>query len=293
MLADTRQKAPKLLVVQVIAGTNSCFVSQLIYYFQVRCLQKDLPKYLSHSSMATYESCPKKFEYAKIDKIPDPPGRAMLIGTFVHAILEDLMTNDSPGRTIDQVRTIARNRWDSWFIKNKDYIGLGLDNSQAVAFRKEAWDSIEGYFAIEDPKTVQVLAVEKRVEVRFGEVSVLGFIDRLEARDDNTIVSDYKTGKVPHPNFKDGALAQPYLYAAMLEKLDTAISEYRILYLNSQTEITDKITRNNIESAEQRVHDTWGAITQDFENGNFKTKPSRLCDWCGYKQICPAWVSSR
>jgi len=254
-----------------------------------RSRERKLPRSLSHSSMATYESCPKKFEFSRIDRIPDPPGRAMLIGTFAHAVLEHLMRLEADLRTMDQARRIARERWDSWFCRHQDFLRLELDEEEQRSFRKDAWQSIEGYFTIEDPASVEVVSVEKKVEARLGEVPVMGFIDRIERVGSLTVVSDYKTGKVPGANYKDEALAQPYLYAAMLGEIGVAVDGYRMLYVNAESEISGEIDQRAIESARQRAAESWGAINDDFAADNFQARPSRLCDWCGYKAICPAW----
>ena len=48
----------------------------------------ELPKHLSASSITTYEQCPLRFRFSRIDRIPEPTTEAMILGTFVHEILE-------------------------------------------------------------------------------------------------------------------------------------------------------------------------------------------------------------
>lgn len=248
-----------------------------------------LPRSLSHSSMAAYETCPKKFEFSRIDRIPDPPGRPMLVGTFAHAVLEDLMRADPETRTVGTAQRIARRRWDGWFSRNEDFVRLGLDEGEQREFRKDAWSSVEGYFAIEDPRAVEIVAVEKKVEATLEGVSVMGFVDRIEKNGGETVVSDYKTGKVPGAAYKEEALAQPHLYAAMLAENGVVVDRYRMLYVNGRQEVSGSVGSGDIDSARQRAADTWGAINDDFTAGHFDPHPSKLCSWCGYKEICPAF----
>lgn len=42
----------------------------------------------SYSAWALYDECPAKYKYAKIDKLPDPPGPAMARGREVHKAVE-------------------------------------------------------------------------------------------------------------------------------------------------------------------------------------------------------------
>ncbi len=251
---------------------------------------RKLPRSLSHSSMAAYESCPKKFEFSRIDRIPDPPGRAMLVGTFAHAVLEDLMKTDPETRTVEAAKRIARRRWDRWFARHADFVRLDLDEAGRLDFRKDAWKAVEGYFAIEDPRGVEVVSVEARVEVTLGSVPLMGFVDRIEKAGGDTVVSDYKTGKVPAAAYKDEAIAQPHLYAAMLAETGVTVDRYRMLYVVGRQEVGGEVRASDLDSARQRAEDAWGAIVKDFSDGHFATRPSKLCDWCGYKEICPAWT---
>ena len=50
-----------------------------------------LPKYLSPSSIGTFNQCPMRYKYAKLDKIPEPSTEPQILGSFVHEILEDLL----------------------------------------------------------------------------------------------------------------------------------------------------------------------------------------------------------
>ncbi len=40
---------------------------------------------------------------------------------------------------------------------------------------------------------------------------------------------------------------------------------------------------------ERKVKALWGAIERAAETGDWRPSPSRLCDWCDHKAICPAW----
>ena len=44
------------------------------------------PPHLSPSSMGTFEQCPLKFKYSKIDMLKDDPTEATLMGNFVHDV---------------------------------------------------------------------------------------------------------------------------------------------------------------------------------------------------------------
>ncbi len=249
--------------------------------------ERVLPQSLSPSSISTYRSCPKRFEYSKIDKLPDPPGKEALIGTFAHSVLEDLMKLAPEFREAESARRIARANWGR-FESGRDFKRLGLDEASAKDFRWEAWRGIEGYFAMEDPATVDVVGTERKVGASIGDVMVRGIVDRLERAGDSTIVSDYKSGKVPSGRYRSEALQQPFLYAAILAESGVNVDRVRLLYIKASEEIAAEVEDTAIAQAKERVEETWASINQDFDEEFFEPKPGPLCNWCAYKPICPA-----
>ncbi|HEX5426934.1 MAG TPA: exodeoxyribonuclease V subunit beta, partial [Pedococcus sp.] len=40
---------------------------------------------------------------------------------------------------------------------------------------------------------------------------------------------------------------------------------------------------------ERNLKAVWAAIERAARNGDWRPKTSRLCDWCDYRHLCPAW----
>ncbi|MDQ1372768.1 MAG: putative RecB family exonuclease, partial [Actinomycetota bacterium] len=38
-----------------------------------------------------------------------------------------------------------------------------------------------------------------------------------------------------------------------------------------------------------RTQAIWAAIERACENDDFRPRPSRLCDYCSFREWCPAW----
>ena len=71
----------------------------------------NLPRSFSVSAAGMYKQCPRRWKHRYVDKIPDPPGEAALIGTFAHHVLEMLCEKDPEQRTIEEAKKIARDTW--------------------------------------------------------------------------------------------------------------------------------------------------------------------------------------
>ena len=69
------------------------------------------PAHLSPSSLSTFEQCPLKFKYSKIDLIPDASWKEAMLGNFVHDVLEVLYSLPQNERTVQNARIIATDCW--------------------------------------------------------------------------------------------------------------------------------------------------------------------------------------
>ena len=66
-----------------------------------------LPRFFSVSAAGMYKQCPRRWKHRYVDKLPDPPGEAAVVGTFAHRVLEILCDKDSESRTIEEAKKIA------------------------------------------------------------------------------------------------------------------------------------------------------------------------------------------
>lgn len=247
-----------------------------------------LPRALSPSAMDVYRQCPHRYYLAKIVKVPDPPGEAAVLGTFVHAVLERLHNLPAAQRTLDTARTAAADEWAT-FTADSDFESLDLLPSEHPAFKQKAWALILGYFHTEDPTTVNVVATETAVAATIDDVPVYGIVDRLDIGPDGLRVTDYKTGRPPSERFKQERLDQLLFYAAALTSLDQPPARAALLYVGAARTVEIDVVDRDLARVATRVRSTWDAITADAARGHFEPTPNRLCDWCAYKDRCPAW----
>ena len=247
-----------------------------------------LPRGLSPSSMATYEQCPIRFKFSKIDRLPDPSGVEAVLGTFVHGVLEELMGLPAEQRSVEAARWIATGRRCT-LDADTDWLRLALSEEQAHKWRQRAWRAIVGYFEIENPSTVTVVGTERRYEAALGGVSVTGIIDRLDQGDAGLVVNDYKTGKVPSPRYRSKVRLQVATYGALLAELGQRAVEARLIYSTYGEVVRYRLDESTTAKAIKRVQHVWSSMRVDFEAGHFAAKPGPLCGWCAFKGICPAW----
>lgn len=244
------------------------------------------PRRLSPSGAGTFEQCPRRWRLRYVERLPDPPGEAALAGSFAHRVLELLMQRDPHERTVEIAKAIARAEWPG-VEADPDFRALGFDETGSKHFRWKAWQAIEGLWALEDPKAVDVRATEHDVEADLGGVPFRGIVDRLDEEGDGLVVTDYKSGKAPSARFRRGRLDQVLLYAAAVEQATGEMPvQARLLYLG-QRPVGIKVTREEIDSVVDKLAGTWAAINTACDTDEFEPRTGPLCGWCPYVDRCP------
>ena len=251
------------------------------------------PEYLSPSSINTFRDCQLKFKLSRFDNIKEPPSWATHIGSFTHEVLENLYGLPPEDRTLDSLRQLAGELWsaNSW---EQKVLALDEPKGDIKAFKITAFENMKNLWNLEDPSEVDLDEMELRVDTEVEGVRMMGFIDRLMFTDDGSaIISDYKTGKIPNPNFKseDDKFFQLLAYALMLEaESGVPTSQVELLYLSHSAKHELAATPVKLSIAKGTIVETKEALDTACKTGDFHANVGKLCDWCYYKKInvCPA-----
>jgi RecB family exonuclease len=102
------------------------------------------PEYMSPSSIGTFNQCPMRYKFAKLDRLTEPSTEAQILGSFVHEILEDLFKLDAEDRNESSARKIGKHLWDkAW---GQEFANLDVQDSTENQFRWKAWWCVEKLF---------------------------------------------------------------------------------------------------------------------------------------------------
>lgn len=247
------------------------------------------PKYLSPSSMGTFNQCPLKYKYNKIDGLVDPPTEATLLGNFVHEILENFYTLEPLERTKNAVKSFAASVWHdgNWEERVTPYV----HRSNMRQFRWNAWWCLENLWKIENPHDIDTHSIEFELNGGIGKATVKGFVDRFDNDGDGVLkISDYKTGKTPSANWVDGKFLQLKIYAVVAKEIGVGeVNTLQLLYLKDGKKFIHHLVEKDIEETVNYIESTHQAVIDSCTTGEFPYKKSKLCNWCSYKSICPGW----
>lgn len=249
-----------------------------------------LPTSLTPSKVAAFKDCALAFRFSVIDHLPEPPSTPAVKGTLVHRALQLLLEQPAPSRTkAEAAECLAQARAE--LASDPEFEGLGLDADAEVSFAAEAAVLVERYFELEDPTTVEPVGLELELEVQVGTLTLRGIIDRLE-RDEHggLVVTDYKTGGVPPVFAEQQRLGGVHFYAYLCEQVyGERPSRVQLLYLSQPVAIVAYPSEQSIRGLQQRTGAIWQAVERACEREDFRPRPSRLCDWCAFREYCPAF----
>lgn len=247
------------------------------------------PATLSPSKVSSFKDCALAFRFSAIDQLPEAPSAAAVKGTLVHLALEHLFAREAPDRTLeraidDLATAIAAMRQDA------DFVGLALDAEAEATFLEDADRLVRRYFEVEDPRDVHPVGLELKLEAQVDDIRVRGIIDRLELdADGGLVVTDYKTGRSPGPNYQQGRLGGVTFYALLCEELFGVLpAQVKLIYLGDGLTITTEPTEQSIRGLKKKLSALWSAIAVACEREDFRPRPGPLCNWCSFHAYCPA-----
>lgn len=246
------------------------------------------PPYLSPSSINTFNQCPQKFKFSKIDGLTDDPTEATLMGNFVHDVLECLYKLENNQRTLQEAKLIAARLWDTNWKEQVIRWVHGAENLRM--FRWKSWWCIENLWKIENPTEVEPTGIEHELNGEINGVTIKGYIDRFSVIDSHTVISDYKTGKTPKPQYVDDKFFQLLVYACVLNSTSIfQVNSVELLFLKDGVRYAIDVTDEKLDETAKLVVKTKEEVDNSCATGVFETRKTPLCSWCSFKPICPAW----
>lgn len=244
---------------------------------------------LSPSRASDFKTCPQLFKFRAIDKIEMPPTTYQARGTTAHLALQRLFDAPPAMRTPEHLYDLFRSAWVE--LKDEEFAELFGSLEDERSWGIESLEILANYFGVEDPTTFEPLDRELDMTQSLGSMTIRGILDRIEERPDGLVITDYKTGKAPPRRYAIPAFFALKIYALLVrDRLGRTPTALRLLYLNGPTVYEIPVTDAQLDAMERQLEALWLAIDRAIAEGNFPPRPGRLCDWCQYQDMCPAFA---
>jgi putative RecB family exonuclease len=244
---------------------------------------------ISPSRANDFLNCPQLYKYRAIDQLPEAISLDAERGTLVHSVLENLFDSPIPHRTIEKAKELLPLRWQDQMEANPEIAPLVHDTKEWL---DRAASLLDNYFSLEEPNSFEPSYRELHLELDLDDSTYLhGYVDRLDVATTGEVrIIDYKTGKAPKPGWEEKALFQLRIYALIYWRNYGVLPKLlQLIYLGSAQLLRNSPTESELVSTETTLLRIAREITTAIEDDNWIPKPSRLCDWCSFKSICPAF----
>jgi putative RecB family exonuclease len=244
---------------------------------------------LSPSRAGDFKTCPQLFKFRAIDRLPEPATVYQARGTTAHQALEWLFDKPAEDRTPEALFDLFRLAWAE--LRTTDYDGLFAEVEEERAWGVESLELLANYFAVEDPQTIEPIDRELDMLEEMEGITIRGILDRMEETDDGRLViTDYKTGKAPPERYALPAFFALKIYALLIRRRTGRTPDsVKLIYLNGPTVYEIPINDAQLDAVDRQLRALWTAIERAIDEDRFPARVGRLCDWCAFQDICPAW----
>jgi DNA helicase-2/ATP-dependent DNA helicase PcrA len=232
---------------------------------------------LSASDIETYRTCPLKYKFARVFRIPQEPTLNQRFGILIHQVLERFHAGETPSRSLPEMLGLLDAGWRRG--------GFG-GSEQEKQLRGKAEQALIRYHERFQGEEVEPVWFERSFSFNLGPHVLRGRVDRVDRLPDGGYeLIDYKTGrpKKPADLREDVQLALYSVAAKEAWQLDAAQQAYYYVLDDAKVPVDwteddrDWITDTVLEVAD-------GILGQGFE----PTPSFAACSICDYRIACPA-----
>jgi len=261
----------------------------------------------SFSQLSTYSTCPRKYEFANVKKIPRSISAGESFGSSVHNTLSRFGKREvengkrkvekgqlalfmekedvPPALTLDTLIEL----WHQSFIVQGYASKVDADSA-----RKRGEKIMQHFFLWWAERPREVIAIEQGFTVSLGnatEQSIRGRFDRIEKDEEGLHIIDFKTGSLRTQEETDADL-QLSMYSIAAEQIFALPCNRLTLLFLHEDGVTEVHTTRSDNQKNLAAKDITVLATA-IEEEDFTPTPSlKTCKHCPYRGICNAAMLS-
>jgi putative RecB family exonuclease len=255
----------------------------------------------SPSSIKTYKQCPRKYYYAYILELEQPPNIHTVRGNIAHTVLEEFFDIDTTKITLDDYGPklklqIQQRLLAEWQKNQKEFDKLRIKQEEHIHYFEETLMMLFNWLEIFCKKLEQK---EGTFQERFIQLTpereqfytspthnVRGYIDVIEKHETGVRLMDYKTSSSQE---LDEHLLQLGIYSLLYNEKHGTMPTHVGIYFLKGKETTIKVDTKLLEMAKKEIEQVH-KNTATREINDYPKKTSPLCKWstgqCAFYDIC-------
>jgi DNA helicase-2/ATP-dependent DNA helicase PcrA len=278
------------------------------------------PLTLSHSAIDAYLTCPLRYKFSQVVRVPTAPHHSMIYGAALHQAVQEFHRSQARGRPLTEPELLAA--FDSAW-SNEGFVSREHEMARLEAGR----DALRRFRASQlEPGSVVPAWVEREFSFALGGDRIRGRFDRVDIvpvaapsasitgasaplvptvlradvvepmlelmGPEEVTITDYKSSDVRDPatakqRARDSLQLQIYAmaYEAMSGRLPDAV---QLHFLDSGLVGRAEVEPARLEKARTKI----ATAASGIRARNYEPTPSVLaCTYCPFRDICPSSVA--
>ncbi|MCI0697956.1 ATP-dependent helicase [candidate division KSB1 bacterium] len=230
-----------------------------------------------------YLTCPLKYKYTRILRVPLEVHHTIIYGKAIHEAVREYNQHKLQGRPVseDDLLRVFKANWRSEGFISREH------EDQRFAYGQEV---LKKFFAQQEAGGVAPTYVEEQFKFRLGNNLITGRWDRVDELPDGSVyITDYKSSEVHEPQkAREQAVRsrQLRLYArAYEERFSRPVTGWRMHFLDTGLIGESRRKERLLKKTEEDVLKAAEGIRQRDYTPN--PGPGN-CPYCAYQDICPA-----
>ena len=240
------------------------------------------------SRLAAFD-CPRRYRFAYLDRPTPQRGPASAhntLGAVVHLALHQWWNLPRVRRTSESAALLVERHWQSAGFR---------DDEQSAQWRATAQRWVRDYVEQHVDPDDEPVGVERTVSTYTEGLVIEGRVDRIDARGDELVVVDYKTGRSElTEDDARGSQAMAMYVLAVRRTLRRSCRRVELHHVPSGTvssfEHTDESLARHVARAQSTADDIVAATDTLAAGADadevFPPRPTPGCTWCDFRQHC-------
>jgi DNA helicase-2/ATP-dependent DNA helicase PcrA len=243
----------------------------------------DDPVPLSFRQVDDYTTCPYKYRYIHVLRVPILRDHRIAYGAALHEAVQEYNRRRARRQavTADDLVTILERAWISEGFLSREHEDRRLEEGRAVVRR---------FFAYQEAAGAVPTFVEREFRFRCGPAYVRGRWDRVDIRGDEVVVIDFKSTDVRAQEDADRRTRdseQLAIYALAYQEVLGRLPDRVELHFLGREVMVGRARKSADDVAEAREMIERAAEGIRARQFTATPDPYRGCPYCAFNQICP------
>nr|WP_281381542.1 PD-(D/E)XK nuclease family protein [Conexibacter arvalis] len=231
---------------------------------------------LSASDIDTYRTCPLKYKFARVFRIPQEPTLNQRFGILVHQVLERFHAQGG-AQTLSEMMGLLEFGWRRG--------GFG-GSEQEIQLRGKATAALTRYHERFQEEPAQPVAFERAFSFRLGPHLLRGRVDRVDKLPEGGFeLIDYKTGPPRSAAQLENDVQLSLYSVAAREAWELNAARGAYYYVLDDA----KVPVERADDARDWIEEIATEVAEGILSQGFEPTPSfAACGICDYRLVCPA-----